>query len=168
MNGFHGVALTDRLLLVDLTGYLPDEVLTRVDRSSMAVGLEPRAPYLDRTVFDLAWRMDPTLRVKDGVNKWPLREVLYRHVPRRLVDRPKMGYGPPIGSWLRGVLRPMAEDHLSPGELRRHGVIAPEPVARAWHAHISGRRDLGPQLWAAVALQSWLDRWSRDRAVRVP
>jgi asparagine synthase (glutamine-hydrolysing) len=149
----------DRLLQTDLVTYLPDDILTKVDRATMAVSLESRTPFLDRTVLEAAWRLPPTSKRRDGTAKWMLRQILYRHVPASLVDRPKMGFGVPIGSWLRGPLRPWAEDLLSESALRRHGLLHPEPVRRAWELHQTKRRDLTSELWGVLMLQSWLERW---------
>ena len=147
------------MLWLDLVGYLPDDILTKVDRAAMAVSLETRVPFLDRDVFDLAWRLPMDLKLRDGVTKWILRQVLYRHVPASLVDRPKMGFGLPIGSWLRGPLRPWAEELLGEGRLRRQGLLDPAPIRLAWSAHQSGRSDLAYELWDVLMLQAWMDQW---------
>ena len=147
------------MLWLDLVGYLPDDILTKVDRAAMATSLETRVPFLDRDVFDLAWRLPMHLKIRDGVTKWILRQVLYRHVPQALVDRPKMGFGLPVGSWLRGPLRPWAEELLAEPRLASQGLLDPEPIRRAWALHQSGRRDLAHELWDIIALQAWLDRW---------
>jgi asparagine synthase (glutamine-hydrolysing) len=151
--------ITEQMLWLDLIGYLPDDILTKLDRASMATSLEARVPFLDRDVFDLAWRMPMDLKLRGGVTKWILRQVLYRHVPHALVDRPKMGFGLPIGSWLRGPLRPWAEELLSEDRLRRQGLLRPEPVRRAWSQHTSGRRDMAYELWDVLMLQAWVERW---------
>ena len=151
--------ITEQMLWLDLVGYLPDDILTKLDRAAMATGLETRAPFLDRDVFDLAWRLPMDLKLRGGVTKWILRQVLYRHVPPALVDRPKMGFGLPIATWLRGPLRPWAEELLDERRLRQQGLLDPEPVRRAWLQHQAGRRDLAYELWDVLALQAWLDRW---------
>ncbi len=140
--------------------YLPDDVLTKVDRASMAVSLETRAPFLDRGVLEAAWRLPTSSKVRDGTSKWVLRQILYGHVPRALVDRPKMGFGVPLAEWLRGPLRPWAEDLFSRDALTRHGLLDPAPVRRAWRLHTDRKRDLGYELWDVLMLQAWLDRWS--------
>ena len=109
--------------------------------------------------FDLAWRLPMGVKQRDGVTKWILRQVLYRHVPPALVDRPKMGFGLPIGSWLRGPLRPWAEELLSERRLADQGLLDPAPIRTAWAQHLSGRRDRAYELWDVIALQAWLDRW---------
>jgi asparagine synthase (glutamine-hydrolysing) len=159
-----GEDVMSQLLRADLTTYLPDDVLTKVDRASMAVSLETRAPFLDRGVLDVAWRLPGSSKLRDGVSKWMLRQVLYRHVPRALVDRPKMGFGIPISTWLRGPLRPWAEDLLAAPALARHGVLDPGPVREAWRLHLSKRRDLGYELWDVLMLEAWLDRWKSPAA----
>ena len=151
------------MLLWDVTGYLPDDILVKVDRAAMSTSLETRVPFLDRDVFDVAWRLPMDVKLRAGVTKWILRQVLYRHVPPALVDRPKMGFGVPIGAWLRGPLRPWAEDLLAERRLTTQGLLDPVPVRRAWQLHLSGRRDLGYELWDVLMLQSWLDRWMPGR-----
>jgi asparagine synthase (glutamine-hydrolysing) len=152
-------SVTEQMLWLDLVGYLPDDILTKVDRAAMAASLETRVPFLDRSVVELAWRLPMDVKLRDGVTKWVLRQVLYRHVPRELVDRPKMGFGLPIGAWLRGPLRPWAEELLSERRLDAQGVVDPAPVRAAWSQHQSGRRDLAHELWDVIALQAWIDRW---------
>jgi asparagine synthase (glutamine-hydrolysing) len=151
--------ITEQMLWLDLIGYLPDDILTKLDRAAMSASLETRVPFLDRDVFDLAWRMPMDVKLRDGVPKWILRQVLYRHVPPALVDRPKMGFGVPIGSWLRGPLRPWAEELLDERRLRTQGLLDPGPVRMAWKQHLTGRRDQGYGLWNVLALQAWIDRW---------
>ena len=151
--------ITEQMLWLDLVGYLPDDILTKLDRAAMAVSLETRVPFLDRRVFELAWRLPREVKLREGTTKWLLRQVLYRHVPADLIDRPKMGFGFPIGTMLRGPLRPWAEELLDEGRLRRQGLLDPTPVRRAWRQHLAGRRDLAHELWDILALQAWLDRW---------
>ena len=151
--------ITEQMLWLDLVGYLPDDILTKLDRAAMAVSLETRVPFLDRAVVELAWRLPVTAKLNGSVTKWILRRVLHRYVPPRLIERPKMGFGLPVGAWLRGPLRPWAEDLLSERRLRRDGVLHPAPVRRAWLLHQRGRRDFGYELWDVLALQAWLQRW---------
>ena len=148
--------ITEQMLWLDTVGYLPDDILTKVDRAAMSTSLETRVPFLDRDVFELAWRLPLDLKLRDGVTKWILRQVLYRHVPAALVDRPKMGFGLPIASWLHGPLRPWAEGLLSEGRLRRQGLLDPTPIRRAWEQHLSGRRDAAYELWDVLVLEQWL------------
>jgi asparagine synthase (glutamine-hydrolysing) len=151
--------ITEQMLWLDLVGYLPDDILTKLDRAAMAVSLETRVPFLDRSVLDLAWRLPTSVKLRDGVTKWILRRVLDRYVPRALVERPKMGFGFPIDSLLRGPLRPWAEDLLDEGHLARQGLLDPEPFRRAWSRHLRGTSDLGYQLWAVLVLEAWIERW---------
>ena len=151
--------LTEQMLLLDLVTYLPDDILVKVDRAAMAASLETRVPFLDRSVLDLAWRLPLDVKLHDGQTKWILRQVLYRHVPPELVDRPKMGFGLPVGAWLRTRLRPWAEALLDERRLAAQGIVDPVPVRRAWALHLAGRQDLGYELWDVLMLQAWLDEW---------
>ena len=144
---------------LDLVGYLPDDILTKLDRAAMATSLESRVPFLDRGVFDVAWGLPLSAKLHEGTTKWILRQVLFRHVPRELIERPKMGFGFPIGPMLRGPLRPWAEALLDEGRLRRQGLLEPEPILRAWKQHLGGRRDLAYELWIVLALLAWIERW---------
>ncbi len=151
--------ITEQMLWLDLVGYLPDDILTKLDRAAMAVSLETRVPFLDRAVFDLAWRLPLSMKLRHGTTKWLLRQILYRHVPAELIERPKMGFGFPIGALLRGPLRPWAEDLLAEDRLASQGLLHPEPIRRAWQQHLVGRRDRAYELWDVLALQAWLERW---------
>jgi len=143
--------------LADQANYLPDDILTKVDRASMAASLELRAPFLDPDVVALAWRLAPTMKRRGGQGKWLLRQVLYRHVPPALVDRPKQGFGVPIGEWLRGPLRDWASDLLASEAVARHGLLDPAAVSRAWADHQSGRSELPYAIWNLCVLQGWLE-----------
>jgi asparagine synthase (glutamine-hydrolysing) len=157
-----GASLTAEPLLramhLDAVTYLPDDILVKVDRAAMAVGLETRAPLLDHRLYELAWRLPTHFKVHGGTGKRLLRQVLHSYVPAELVERPKMGFGVPIGSWLRGPLRPWAEDLLDERRLRDQGLLDPGPVRAAWDGHLSGTVDEKYRLWAVLVLQAWLDQ----------
>jgi len=152
--------LLDRMMLADQTTYLPDDLLAKLDRASMAVSLEVRAPLLDQRVAEFSWRLPRALKLRDGVGKWILRQVLYRHVPREVVERPKMGFSVPIDDWLRGPLRSWGADILAADGLRRRGLLDPAPVTRAWNALQEGQQAAGPALWAVIMFESWRARWA--------
>jgi len=150
---------SERAMLVDTGAYLPDDLLTKVDRASMSVSLEVRVPFLSPEVFEVAWGLRPEDRMRGTEGKWVLRRVLDRILPNHLVDRPKMGFGVPVGDWLRGPLRDWADDMLSPAMVARQGYLDSKEVARRWEAHRSGATDLTFQVWSLLVFQSWLERW---------
>ncbi|MEP7284003.1 MAG: asparagine synthase C-terminal domain-containing protein, partial [Rubrivivax sp.] len=147
-----------RMMAYDTLTYLPDDILVKVDRAAMAVSLETRVPFLDHQVVEHAWRMPMSLKLRDGVGKWALREVLFRHVPRTLVERPKMGFGVPIDHWLRGPLRDWAESLLDAGRLRAEGYLAAEPIRATWQAHLDRTDDQQYALWNVLTFQAWLEQ----------
>jgi len=144
-----------RMMAQDMRSYLPDDILCKVDRAAMTVSLETRVPFLDPDVLAASARLPSQMKIRDGKGKWALRQILYRHVPRELIERPKTGFGIPVGDWLRGPLRGWAEDLLSEENLRRDGLIDPAPVRQAWVEHLSGRRDWTHRLWIILMLMAW-------------
>jgi len=151
-------AFAERMMYADLVGYLPDQILTKVDRTTMAVSLEGRVPMLDHRLVEFAWRLPAELKIRDGTGKWVLRQVLYRHVPKSIVDRPKTGFGFPVGDWLRGPLREWADELLDERRLREQGYLRAAPIRQAWERHREARSDVAHQLWAVLMFQAWLER----------
>jgi asparagine synthase (glutamine-hydrolysing) len=147
--------LLERMMLSDQHSYLPDDLLAKVDRASMAVSLETRVPLLDHRLVEFSWRLPANMKLRKGKGKWALRQVLYRHVPREMVDRPKVGFTVPIAAWLRGPLRSWAEDLLSAETLRRGGLLSPETVAQRWAKFLAGNDSLGLNIWTLLMFQAW-------------
>jgi asparagine synthase (glutamine-hydrolysing) len=146
----------ERMMARDMVGYLPDDILAKVDRASMGVSLESRVPMLDHRIVEFALSLPMHLRRRDGIGKWILREVLYRHVPKTMIDRPKKGFGVPLAAWLRGPLRDWAEDLLDPLLLKQDGLFEAEFIASAWADHLSGRRDRHNDLWPVLVATQWV------------
>ncbi|MBK8015730.1 MAG: asparagine synthase (glutamine-hydrolyzing) [Betaproteobacteria bacterium] len=156
-----GLTSAESMMFRDTLGYLPDDILVKVDRAAMGTSLETRVPFLDHRVVEFAWTLPASFKVDGRRGKKILREVLFRHVPRELVERPKMGFGIPLDAWLRGPLREWAESLLDEARLRREGFLDPMPIRRCWTEHQSGARNWQHRLWVVLMFEAWLDTWGR-------
>ena len=147
----------NRMMYLDQVGYLPDDILVKVDRAAMAVSLETRIPFLDHRVFEFAATLPLSMKIRDNEGKWLLRQLLYRHVPKALVERPKMGFGVPIDDWLRGPLKDWAEALIEPQRLKKEGYFHPRLIQEKWLRHQSGRHNESHRLWSVLMFQAWLE-----------
>ncbi len=160
LPGFAEADPMSGMMYADFTGYLPGDILVKVDRAAMAVSLETRLPFMDPAVIEAAWQLPADMLVRAGSGKWILRELLTRYLPRALVERPKMGFGVPLDSWLRGPLRDWAGDLLDPARLRRGGLLDASTVATLWREHQSGRRNRQHELWTVLMFEAWREHWT--------
>jgi asparagine synthase (glutamine-hydrolysing) len=147
-----------RLMYADAVSYLPGDILCKVDRAAMAVSLETRVPFLDHRVAEVAARIPLPFKINGSKGKWTLRELLARHLPRKLFDRPKAGFAVPVGEWIKGPLRPWAEALLDPARMRSDGYLDADVVQARWRGHLSGRRNATAAIWSILMFQAWLDR----------
>ena len=150
--------LAERAMFNDTIQYLPDDILTKVDRASMGVSLEVRAPFLDKSIFNFAWSLPLQMKLCNGKGKYLLRQVLNRYIPQEIIDRPKHGFAVPIGRWLRSDLKDWSESLLNHERLKDQGYLDPDMVKNLWNAHLSGRVNYDTRLWSILMFQAWLDK----------
>jgi asparagine synthase (glutamine-hydrolysing) len=148
--------LEHRMMYLDSVSYLPNDILVKVDRAAMGVSLETRVPFLDHRLVEFAWQLPLSMKIRDGQGKWLVCQVLDRHVPRKLIERPKMGFGIPLDVWLRGPLKGWAEDMLDVSRLAGEGFFIPDPIQDLWREHLSGKRNRSSALWGVLMFQQWL------------
>lgn len=163
LNGLfelHGKSFKENMMFADLIDYLPDDILVKVDRACMGNSLESRIPFLDHRVIEFAWSLPLDLKIRNGQGKWLLRQLLYKYVPEKLVERPKIGFEVPIDSWLRGPLQTWAESLLNPSRIRQENILNSEPIQRMWMEHLSGKRNWQRQLWTILMFQAWKEHWN--------
>ncbi|SMC76136.1 asparagine synthase (glutamine-hydrolyzing) [Pedobacter africanus] len=155
LQQFGDLSNIESMMGLDMLTYLPDDVLVKVDRAAMANSLETRVPFLDHRIVEFAWQVPLNYKLKDGMGKWLLREVLYKYVPKELIERPKMGFSIPIDSWLRGPLKDWAEDLLDEGKMIQEGILNVKPIRTKWIEHLSGKRNWQHHLWTVLMFQAW-------------
>ena len=154
-NEFNNFAPAQQIMSLDMMYYLPDDILTKVDRAAMSVSLETRIPFLDHRVIEFASSLPLNLKINQGQSKWILRQILYKYVPQNLIERPKMGFSIPLSEWLRGPLKSWGEELLSSNKLKCDGFFDVSSVRKLWLEHISGKHDWSNQLWNILMFQAW-------------
>jgi asparagine synthase (glutamine-hydrolysing) len=158
-----GLSFAEKMMYWDALFYLPGDILTKVDRASMAASLEARAPLLDRRIYEYAWRLPERFKIRNGKGKWLLRQVLARHVPGEYFERPKQGFAVPAGAWLRGPLREWAEDLISEKNLKDQNIFDVKTVRDTWAQHLAGNGYTAQKLWTVLMFQAWHKRWMEPR-----
>ncbi len=154
---------THRMMYLDTMSYMPDDILVKVDRASMVVSLESRMPFLDHLVVEFAWRIPMSMKIRNGQGKWLLRQILYKYVPKELIERPKTGFGIPLDVWLREPLKEWAESLLDEKRLIAEGFFNPAPIREKWEEHLSGRRNWQYHLWDVLIFQAWLEAQKSEK-----
>ena len=151
------LCVPEMMMALDMMTYMSDDILTKVDRAAMAVSLETRVPMLDHSVVEFAWSLPFDIKFRHGVTKWPLREVLYKYVPKELIERPKMGFALPLDTWLRTSLREWVEELIAPVKLQREGYLNEPMVTKLWQEHLTEKYNHTTQLWCVLMFQQWLE-----------
>ncbi|MBL4601818.1 MAG: asparagine synthase (glutamine-hydrolyzing) [Emcibacteraceae bacterium] len=151
----------EKMMAIDTISYLPDDILAKVDRASMGVSLEGRIPFLNHKVVEFAWTLPLEYKLRGGITKWCLKEVLYKHVPKSIMERPKMGFGVPIDEWLRGPLKEWAEKLIDESRLKKEGFFEPKIIQKVWQEHQSGKRNWQHKIWAILMFQLWYEEYHK-------